>query len=76
MRGALLTVITERVSVAIAVNGVVVATTQSYREHDEWVVASMIPEDALTPGANDVQVLIVDGAAEKSALRSASSGLP
>ena len=76
VRGALPTVITERVSVAIAVNGVVVATTQSYREHDEWVFASMIPEDALTPGANDVQVLIVDGAAEKSALRSASPGLP
>ena len=76
VRGALPTDITERVSVAIAVNGVVVATTQSYREHDEWVFASMIPEDALTPGANDVQVLTVDGDAEKSALRSASPGLP
>ena len=59
VRGALPNGIEERVSVAIAVNGVVVATTQSYLEHDEWVVASMIPEGALTPGANDVQVLII-----------------
>ena len=75
VRGALPTGITERVSVAIAVNGVVVATTQSYREHDAWVFASMIPEDALTPGANDVQVFIVDGPAEKPVLRSAPPGL-
>ena len=75
VRGALPTGIADRVSVAIAVNGVVVATTQSYREHDAWVVASMIPEDALTPGANDVQVFIVDGPAEKPVLRSALPGL-
>ena len=73
VRGALPTGIAERVSVAIAVNGVVVATTQSYREHDEWVFASMIPEDALTPGANDVQVLIVDGAAARSGPRKAAA---
>jgi hypothetical protein len=51
----------EQVSVAIAVNGVVVATTQSYLEHDRWVFTSMIPEAALTQGANDVQVFIVNG---------------
>ena len=62
----------KRVSLAIAVNGAVVATTQSYLEHDEWVFASMIPEAALTPGANDVRVFIVDGAGEKPLLTSAT----
>ena len=76
VRGALPNGIEERVSVAIAVNGVVVATTQSYLEHDEWVVASMIPEGALTPGANDVQVLIIDGGAEEPVMRSAVPGPP
>ena len=76
VRGALPNGIEERVSVAIAVNGVVVATTQSYLEHDEWVVASMIPEGALTPGANDVQVLIIDGGAEEPVMRSAGPGPP
>ena len=76
VRGALPHGIEERVSVAIAVNGVVVATTQSYLEHDEWVVASMIPEGALTPGANDVQVLIIDGGAEEPVMRSAGPGPP
>ena len=76
VRGALPNGIEARVSVAIAVNGVVVATTQSYLEHDEWVVSSMIPEGALTPGANDVQVLIIDGGAEEPVMRSAVPGPP
>ena len=76
VRGALPNGIEARVSVAIAVNGVVVATTQSYLEHDEWVVASMIPEGALTPGANDVQVLIIDGGAEEPVVMSAVPGSP
>ena len=55
-------VIEERVSLAIAVNGMVVATTQTYQEHDEWVFASMIPEEALTPGKNGLEVFVVDSA--------------
>ena len=62
VRGTMTDVIEERVSLAIAVNGVVVATTQSYQEHDEWVFASMIPEEALTPGANELEVFVVDSA--------------
>ena len=49
--------IDERVSVAIAVNGAIAATTQSSVEGDVWVFASMIPEESLTAGANDVKVL-------------------
>ena len=62
VRGTMTDIIEERVSLAIAVNGVVVATTQSYQEHDEWVFASMIPEEALTPGANELEVFVVDSA--------------
>ena len=62
VRGTMTDVIEERVSLAIAVNGMVVATTQTYQEHDEWVFASMIPEEALTSGANDVEVFVVDSA--------------
>ena len=36
----------------------------------------MIPEGALTPGANDVQVLIIDGGAEEPVMRSAVPGPP
>ena len=72
VRGTMTDVMKKRVSLAIAVNGVVVATTQSHQEHDEWVFASMIPEEALTPGANDVQVFAVDSAGEKPVLMSAT----
>ncbi len=62
VRGTMTDLVEERVSLAIAVNGVVVATTQSYQEHDEWAFASMIPEEALTPGANELEVFVVDSA--------------
>ena len=71
VRGTLTDAIEQRVSLAIAVNGVVVATTQSYQEHGEWVFASMIPDEALVPGANDVQVFVVDDVGEKPRLTSA-----
>ena len=38
----------EPVSLAVSVNGVIAATTLSYRENGEWVFGSMIPEDALS----------------------------
>ena len=73
VRGSMTDVIDTRVSVAIAVNGVVVATTQSYVEHDEWVFASMIPEDVLTSGMNKVEVFVVQNVGEKPVLTSAMS---
>ena len=76
VRGTMSDDIEERVSLAIAVNGVVVATTQSYLEHDEWVLASVILEEALTPGENDVQVFVVDGTGEKQVLTSATPSPP
>ena len=49
----------ERVSVGISVNGVLVATTVSFLEEGEWMFASMIPEDVLVAGSNDVEVLVL-----------------
>ena len=59
VRGTMLEESDERVSLAIAVNGVIAATTQSYREHDVWVFASMVPKELLVSGANDVKVFVI-----------------
>lgn len=59
VRGRILGPSRERVSLGIGVNGVIVATTVSYLERGNWVFASMIPEEALIAGANDVQVLVL-----------------
>ena len=74
VRGRMADDIEERVSLAIAINGVVTATTMSYLEHDEWVFASMIPWEALAPGSNDVRVFVVDGASERPRLTLATPG--
>ena len=44
---------------AIAVNGVIAATTESYRENGAWAFASMLVEDGLRDGTNDVRVFII-----------------
>ena len=62
---------TGRVSLAISVNGVIVATTVSYLEQGERVFASMIPEEALVSGSNEVQVFVLDGVSDDSVLGSA-----
>ena len=48
-----------RLSLAIGVNGVTVATTASYLERGNQVFASMIPEEALVSGVNEVQVVVL-----------------
>ena len=64
------------ISLAVSVNGVIAATTLSYRENGEWVFGSMIPESALTAGSNDVEVLVVDGVGDDLVLRPASRPRP
>ena len=65
---------TGRVSLAISVNGVIVATTVSYLEQGERVFASMIPEEALVSGANEVQVFVLYGVSDAPSAGSATSG--
>ncbi len=76
VRGTLADGLAERVSVAIAVNGSIVATTQSYLEQGVWIFTSMIPEEALTRGANAVKVFVVDGDGDESVLRLATESHP
>ena len=74
VRGTFTTRPAERVSLAIGVNEVIVATTVSYLEEGEWVFASMIPEEALVSGANEVQVFVLDGVSDDPAEGSAARG--
>jgi hypothetical protein len=50
-----------RPTLAIAVNGRIVATTVPFEEREASWYSTMIPESALGAGANDVQVYIVEG---------------
>ncbi len=59
---------------AVSVNGVIAATTRSYRENGNWVFGSMIPEELLVAGDNDVEVFVVDGFGDRPVLRPASRG--
>ena len=68
VHGAMASGADERVSVAIAVNGEIAATTQSYVEDGTWMFGSMIPETSLTAGANDVRVFVVEEASGTSVL--------
>ena len=62
----------EPVSLAVSVNGVIAATTLSYRESGEWAFGSMLPEEALIAGDNDIAIFVVDGAGDQLVLRPAS----
>ena len=61
-------------SLAVSVNGVIAATTLSYRENGEWVFGSMIPQDTLIAGDNDVEIFVVDRFGDELVLRPASRG--
>ena len=69
VRGRVTSESTEPVRLAVGVNGVIVATTMSYRENGTWVFASMIPEDSLVAGANEVEILAVEELGDKPLLR-------
>jgi hypothetical protein len=50
----------EPVQLAIALNGVVTATTESYREDGTWRFAAILAEDGLLDGANDVRLFALE----------------
>jgi hypothetical protein len=47
-------------TLAVVVNGIVAATTVSYMEKDVHVFSTLVPEEYLRPGRNDVAVFVVD----------------
>ena len=46
---------------AVAVNGVVAATTRSYEDQGDERFAALVPEDSLRSGQNDVRVYALQG---------------
>jgi hypothetical protein len=55
---------------AIAVNGRVVATGEAYEAFEATRVIAAIPPQSLRPGANEVEVLVVEGSGRQPRLRS------
>ncbi len=60
------------VRLAVAMNGRVAATTESYTENGEWVFATLLPEEYLRHGTNDLQVFLIDDHEGNVVLRSTS----
>ncbi len=56
---------TPPLALAVAVNGVVVATTVSYEQQERHVFSTMIPDTSLRQGANDVRVFQIDAEATR-----------
>ncbi len=59
------------VRIAVAVNGRIAAITSSYLEDGTWSFSTLIPEQFLIPGANDVEALLLD--VEEERIRSRRS---
>lgn len=60
--GVLSTSRRDPLTVAVVVNGIVAAVTQSYRERDAHMFGTLIPETSLRDGNNTVTAFVVDGA--------------
>ena len=54
---------------AIALNGVVGATTESYRQDGEWTFAAMLEEDGLRDGPNDIRLFTIEPRDGRAGLR-------
>ena len=63
----------EPVQLAIALNGVIVATTESYRQDGAWAFAAMLAEDALRDGPNDVRLFTIEQRRSRTVLRPVAS---
>jgi hypothetical protein len=60
VHGALRTSRSDPLTVAVAVNGIVAAVTQSYQERDGHMFGTLIPETVLRDGRNTVSAFVVD----------------
>ena len=55
--------------VAIAVNGKVAAVTRTYDSEGTRAFYSLVPPDAFVEGANDLELLLVDGTGSSRTLQ-------
>ena len=61
VRGVLSTSRSDPLSVVVAVNGIVTAVAESYRERGGHMFGTLIPETALRDGDNTVTAFVVEG---------------
>jgi hypothetical protein len=75
VRGAITTSRSEPLRVAVVVNGIVAAVTESYREGDAHVFGTLIPERILRDGKNTVDAFIVDASGLKDPPSTTGGGI-
>ena len=63
----------EPIQLAIALNGVVAATTESYREDGAWAFAALLPEAGLLDGVNDVRLFAIEPDGARTVLTTVNS---
>jgi hypothetical protein len=61
VRGIITPVHPEPLTIAVAVNGIVASTIESYQEGDSTVFGTLIPEELLRDGDNAVEAFVIDG---------------
>ena len=70
VRGTVRTRKTDQIRLAIAVNGRIAATTQPYKEKGKRVFATLIPEEYLKDGPNDLKIFVIGRNKGRFVLRS------
>lgn len=65
VHGALSTSRSDPLTVAVVVNGIVAAVSQSYQERDGHMFGRLIPESSLRDGKNTVAAFVLEARAHK-----------
>ena len=60
MTGVIATGQVEPIQLAVALNGTIAATTESYGQNGEWVFAAMLSSDLLRDGRNEVTLFVIE----------------
>ena len=60
---------TEPFQLAISLNGVIAATAESYRQNGTWAFASMLSEESIGLGRNEVELFVIESDGEATQLR-------
>ena len=50
----------EPIQLAVALNGTIAATTESYRQNGEWAFAAMLSAELLGDGRNEVTLFVIE----------------
>ena len=58
----------EPIQLAVALNGTIAATTESYRQNGEWAFAAMLSAELLGDGRNEVTLFVIESENEEPSL--------